>query len=185
MTDKSRSQEFSREFPMAELGDAPVEQVFEASDEEREALRERFGIETLGAVCAELAVTPLSEGSVRVAGKVFASLGQLCVVTLEPVAETIEEEFSVTFLREGPEAEELAEKSALDEEEVDTYDGETLDLGELVTQQVAAAINPYPRKDGAEFGKPDALSDNADGVRENPFAVLRGLGARGGNADEG
>ena len=107
------------------------------------------------------------------------------MVTLEPVEEKIIEPIAVTYLTEVEEPPEDAELAAFDDEEIEEFDGESVDLGELVAQAIASAINPYPRKDGAEFGKPDGLGDNTAGVRENPFAVLKGLKTANGNAEEG
>ena len=99
--------------------------------------------------------------------------------------ETITEPVGVTFLPESDEALEDVEMAAWDEEEIDVLEGESIDLGELVAQTIATAIDPYPRKDGAEFGKAPGLGDNEDGVRENPFAALRDLKPADGNAEKG
>ncbi len=93
-------------------------------------------------------------------------------MTLEPVDEVIEEFISVVYLPEGAEDPEEEEVDPLSDEEYEFFDGESVDLGELVAQQIAAAINPYPRKDGAELGKVASMGDSEPVVRENSFAVL-------------
>ena len=48
--------------------------------------------------------------------------------------------------------ENIAEMDEL-EEEIDTYSGGKIDLGELVAQQMGITIDPYPRKEGAALPK--------------------------------
>jgi len=45
-------------------------------------------------------------------------------------------------------------------------------VGVAVTEHAALAIDPYPRKHGANFGERIESSEQDD-VRPNPFAVLK------------
>ncbi|MCY1301409.1 hypothetical protein D9M70_510200 [compost metagenome] len=54
----------------------------------------------------------------------------------------------------------------------DTFTGDTIDAGVGVSEQVALAIDPYPRKPGAAFGE-RIESTSADDKKPNPFAVLK------------
>ena len=185
MTKEIEQRELSRVFQIEELANDPVSREFSASEEERSALAGRLGVELFNAVRAELSLAGFGSEGIRVEGRVFAELVQNCVVTLEPVEERISEPVAVTYLTKMAEPPEDVEFAALDEEEIEEFDGESIDLGELIAQTLAGAINPYPRKEGAAFGKADGLGDNDAGVRENPFAVLKGLKAANGNAEEG
>lgn len=177
--------EFSRAFRTDELQDGAVSRELIGSNAECVALAARYGVDELRSISAELSVAGVGSRGLRVEGKVSAELVQSCVVTLDPVEESISEDVSVTYLPEGEDDLQDAELAAFDDEEIEPFDGESVDLGELVAQTVAAAIDPYPRTEGAEFGKPSGLGDNERDVRENPFAVLKGLKTANGNEDEG
>ena len=185
MTARDAQPEFSRICQIDELEDDPVSRDMSANENERAGLALRYGVAELHSVRAELSVSGAGQRRIRVDGGVSAKLVQNCVVTLEPVDEVVRAEVAVTFLPESEEALQEADLAAFDDDDVEVFDGESVDLGELVAQTVAAAIDPYPRKEGAEFGKAPGLGDNEGSVRENPFAVLKGLKPAGGNAEEG
>ncbi len=184
MTGEMLHPEFSRILLVEELGEEPVTRSLRGEEPELLALASRFGIDTLKSIGAELIVSAVGSRGLQVNGIATAHVVQNCEVTLEPVSDRIEEKFGVTYLPEGAEALELTDSSPLDEEEVELFDGESVDLGEMVAQQVLAAIDPYPRKDGVEFGKADGLSDNDDRERVNPFAVLMGFKPENGDAGD-
>lgn len=164
--------EFSRVFDVGELQDDGSSRELKASPEELTALQKRYGLDALDEVRGELKISALEAGAMKVTGKIFARLSQTCVVTLEPVDEVIGEFISIAYLPEGAEDPEEEEVDPLSDEEYEFFDGKSVDLGELVAQQIAAAINPYPRKDGAELGKVASMGDSEPVVRENSFAVL-------------
>ncbi|WP_332692021.1 YceD family protein [Bosea sp. (in: a-proteobacteria)] len=117
---------------------------------------------------------------VKLEGKITAALHQICVVTLEafPVALTVP--LKLDF---APEAE-LAAAAAADagEGEIDIevllneqdppepiIDG-VIDLGAITLEFLALALDPYPRKPGANF---DDVAPEA--APESPFAALARL----------
>lgn len=168
--------EFSRPFEVADLEHGDVVRELTATPDELAALQKRFEVETLEAVSAKLAVSPEAGRTVKVEGVVRAKLSQLCVVSLEPIDEMVEEDISVTYLPPGTEEPSGAEAGELGSEaDFEEFDGVVIELGELTAQQIAAALNPYPRKEGVEFGNQGQLEDNAPEERENPFAVLQQL----------
>ena len=184
MTGNPAQPEFSRLLLLDDLGDEPLTREMTATESERAGLAARFGVVELRSIGAELTVSAVGSRGVRVEGRAHAELVQDCVVTLEPIEERIAEIVAVSYLPEGDDAFEQDEIVAVDDEDVETLEGDSIDLGELVAQTVAAAVDPYPRKDGAEFGKASRLGDNEGGVRENPFAVLKGLKPANGNAEK-
>jgi uncharacterized metal-binding protein YceD (DUF177 family) len=106
----------------------------------------------------------------RATGRVSATVGQTCVVTLEPLENQIDELIDVIFAPSS--TSEFVEESAAfeaDEPPEALHDG-TADLGVIAAEFLLLGIDPYPRKPGAEFappGKEDALS--------TPFAALAKL----------
>lgn len=141
------------------------EVVVEASGAECAALAGRMGIEGLRGVRAvfDLSVEPAGVVAARITLKAWAT--QLCVVTLEPFEAVLQETAAVRFVPAGSESED-ADPEAPDEI---PYEGAVIDLGEAVAEQIALALDPYPRAPGA------ALPAEATEEAEGPFAALRAL----------
>ncbi|MFO1188683.1 MAG: DUF177 domain-containing protein [Alphaproteobacteria bacterium] len=143
--------EFSRVFEIDELPADGRELHIEAKPAERAALARRFGILGLDSVVADATLTPAGR-AIRVAGRFDADVVQACVVTLEPVATHVSEGFSVLFERDvGADMTDRVHLIDPDEEDIDILAGSTIDLGEVVAEQLALALPPYPRKPGVEF----------------------------------
>jgi uncharacterized metal-binding protein YceD (DUF177 family) len=119
-------------------------------------------------------VTRHGSGGLHVAGRVSATVEQVCVVTLEPLQNEIEEAVELTFVP-APAAGEGARKRVLDvasddEVEIEPLVNDTVDLGAVATEFLLLGIDPYPRKPEAVF-QPPAAEDDA----EHPFAALASL----------
>jgi len=144
-----------------------------ASAAERAALAKRFGILDIAQLSATLRLIPVGRGAlVRLVGQVSAEVTQACIVTLEPVAEHVEAEFEMAF---GPdvEEEELGEIDLTFEAEdpPDPIVDGVIDVGEAVAEQLALALEPFPRAVGAEFvAPPEAAPEPVE--KANPFAAL-------------
>jgi uncharacterized metal-binding protein YceD (DUF177 family) len=114
-------------------------------------------------------------GGLKVAGEVTATVGQTCVVSLEPMTSELHEPIDLVFL---PAAETQQDADGLDADAIDPdaddeperlVDG-AADLGAAATEFLLLAIDPYPRKPGAEFQAPQAGDSGA-----HPFAALAAL----------
>ena len=102
-----------------------------------------------------------------------ATVGQTCVVTLEPVANEVAEEVDLLF------APQTVRRCRQDGETAASTDARTtrepliggsIDLGALATEFLILGLDPYPRKPDAVFQPPqDATPD------ESPFAALAAL----------
>lgn len=116
---------------------------------------------------------------VHVSGFVSALVGQICVVSLEPMESAVDEAVDVSLAPPAV-AEGLAGKeadghgvSAGDEEPPEPLVGGKVDLGALATEFLLLGIDPYPRKPGAEFAPPK-VEERGD----KPFAALETLKKR-------
>jgi len=175
--------EFSRLVPVDRLEQGEVMEGIRAREGERRALAERFGLIALEGLEAEVRLRRIESGPiVRVEGRFFAAVVQTCVVSLEPVASRLEEPFSLLY---APAGRAKARKARREEggEELrewpEPIEEGAIDIGEAVAQQLALALDPYPRKPGARLE--DMIGD-APGVKtapESPFAVLARLARRG------
>ncbi|SIP95465.1 Uncharacterized metal-binding protein YceD, DUF177 family [Rhizobium sp. RU20A] len=162
----------------------PVSISLKADEKERAALAGFWEIEAVEKLEASLQLTRWKRDGVKMKGEVRARIVQACVLTLEPVVSDIREEVEVIFVPEGSK---LARIPANDSGEMildpdgpdmpELFTGDSIDVGAAVAEQVALAIDPYPRKPGASFGE-RIESTVADDKKPNPFAVLQGLKAK-------
>jgi uncharacterized metal-binding protein YceD (DUF177 family) len=165
--------EFSRPIDVAGLGDRAQSHAIAANPAERAALVRRFGLHALSRLEAQLSLRRRGERNVELSGDFAAELEQVCVVSLEPVPAEIRRSFRQIYSADLP-AESLGEVVVDADEEEDAPEplGSTIDLGEAVAQQLAVALDPYPRRPDAqlpEIGAPAAAAE--DGA----FAALAKL----------
>jgi len=159
--------EFSRLVPVGQLAGTAVHRI-EASAAERDALARRFGLLGIDRLAAEARLTPLARGF-RLDAELVAEVTLECVVTLDPVKSRIEEPFSLVYGE--VDEEEPPEPAGAEDDVVEPWPGEELDIGEAVAQQLSLALDPYPRAPGAALpaeGGPPAEPDH-------PFAALAKL----------
>ncbi|MGJ3264017.1 MAG: YceD family protein [Salinarimonas sp.] len=145
----------------------------EATEAERAALAEAFGLAGIQSLVGEYRVT----GDIRrasVTGVVRGTVTQTCTVTLEPFAAEVSEEVDVDYAPASePTTEEEAALRALDPPD-EIVDGR-IDLGALTAEFLALGLDPYPRKPGVEFAP--VIEDEGT----SPFEKLRDLkGQKGG-----
>lgn len=152
-----------------------VEVAVEANEAERRALAEVLDILGIDRLTGTFTVTPWRKGGAKVRGVVEADVTQACVVTLEPVRQTVREEVDLAFLPEAeaprprPEVEVDPEAPDLPEP---LEDG-SVDLGAITAEHMALGLDPYPRAPGAVF-EPH-IEDDGEVAPASPFAGLAGL----------
>jgi uncharacterized metal-binding protein YceD (DUF177 family) len=162
--------EFSR---LVRLGPEVREVVLEASAAECTALAARFGILGIARLVARLRLQPEPGGTVRARGHLEATVEQACVVTLEPVVQAVSATLDLRIL---PEGEAPGDDDPESPDEIESEGGQ-VDLGEAVAEQLALALDPYPRAEGAVLPELDADVPEAqeEPGRPNPFAKLARL----------
>lgn len=178
MTARRQSKlEFSRPLPLERLGHGAIEVEVSADARERAALARRFDLMALDRLSAELRVSR-DKGLVRVDGHLDADVTQTCVVSLEPVRSELHEDFVQLYTPDPAAA--VAHEVAVEPGEDETPEPlgpEDLDLGEAVAQQLALALDPYPRAPGAN--PPEDLAEpETEAPAKGPFEALRALKPR-------
>lgn len=138
--------EFSRVVEVPKRRGKTVTLAIAAAPAERAALARRFDLLALDRLEAGLQLELQRDGIVQVSGTLVAELEQSCVVTLEPVPSRLAEEF--TLLYGPPEADSEIELDG-EAEPVEPFEGDRIDVGEAVAQQLSLALDPFPRAPGA------------------------------------
>jgi uncharacterized metal-binding protein YceD (DUF177 family) len=164
--------------PVTEIPDVGLSQTIEARPEQRKAMAELGGLPAIGAVKAELRLLPVRGGTVHVTGRVTGKVTQICVVSLDPVENEVDEDVDVVFAPPS-QIRELADSGDEDDGESEDErpdppepieDG-MIDIGKLATDALFLGLDPYPRKPDAVF-EDQVEAPNPD---EHPFAALKAL----------
>ncbi len=73
----------------------------EASPSERQAIAREYGLVEVRALGADLELSRGTDKSVTVTGHIHAEIVQTCVLSLEPVVQSIDEEIDVRYVGRG------------------------------------------------------------------------------------
>jgi uncharacterized metal-binding protein YceD (DUF177 family) len=169
----------TRIFDVSHLGNTPQKQQIVADAAERAALQQQFELLALDSFEADLVIAPWGQLGVKVDGRLRADLVQACVVTLQPVPSHMDHRFSLSFLPADAIAADpktVAEAEVIviydEEDPPEPLEGNSIDLGPILAEQFALALDPYPRAPGATLvNDGDEDVDNA----ASPFAALSKL----------
>ena len=163
-----------------EIPETGLHREIEAPAETRAEIAKLAGVRELPALSAVFDLARHGDG-VAVSGRVQARVGQTCVVSLDPIENTVDEPIDILFTPAAGGAAAPA-KGAKTAKTLDADDDQTealidgkLDLGALASEFLMLAIDPYPRKPCVEFAPPKVEDDG-----EHPFAALAALKKRPG-----
>lgn len=164
-------------------GGTPFKKV--ATEAERIALRDSGKLVDVVSFIVTLELKPWRKTGFRIVGDIDAEVIQNCIVTLEPFSQKVHEELDVAYL---PEAEVARMAKKMEEEgeiviDVEARDppepfsGPEIDIGGLVAEHFALALDDYPRKPGIAFesdagSASDKAEDGAETKKPSPFAAL-------------
>jgi len=154
----------------------------EAGLQERSALARRFGVLSIESLVARGTLVPCADHSrIRLRASLEAEVVQQCVVSLQALMQRINVDFSREYDRDmvdewaglGDDGGEIFFDLNSDELPEPVVGGD-IDLGEVVAEQLALELDPFPR---ASRAKLDELAlrrgkTNVEGEPANPFAVL-------------
>ncbi len=176
---KSEDQPFSYPVKVGHISANPVTVKIAADAAECSRLAGQWDVLEVKGFAAEFEIRRWKKDGVRLKGRVATEIVQTCVVTLEPVASTIDEPIDAIFVPEGSKlaraplsdtGEMLLDPDGPDSPEI--FHGDTIDVGAVAAEYAAMAIDPYPRKDGAAFSA-HVESTEADDAKPSPFAALK------------
>jgi hypothetical protein len=144
-----------------------------ADEPVRAAVAKLAELRALPRLEAAFDVTPFGRDGLHILGRVSATVGQVCVVSLDPMESEIEETVGLVFSPQaktdffgdaGKEVEVIA-----DDAPEPLIDG-VVDLGAIAVEFLILGIDPYPRKPDVVFEPPLAGKEAA-----HPFAALAAL----------
>tara|TARA_Y100001960_G_C14513053_1_gene747447 strand:- start:88 stop:660 length:573 start_codon:yes stop_codon:yes gene_type:complete len=178
--------EFSHCIALEEIDNTPKEFLIRATEAERKSLAIRLQIEEMLELKASgklVWINPDSILSLKV--KFDASIVQACVVTLDLLNLNISEYVELEFSRSV-----MFNSKLIDINDAEPLEGEHIDVGEIVVEELSLAIDPYPRRKNIQtpvshekIGSllPGDLTvnyetiENRESSKNNPFSVLEKL----------
>lgn len=157
--------ELSRPIALSKIRAKRLTVVVQATAEECAAVAARMELPAIQSLECRFVLSRDDDNervSVLAEGHLRAEVTQTCVTSAEDFAAQVEETFQVRFVPAGTERDD-ADPDLPDEI---PYEGDTIDLGEAVAEQLGLALDPWPRIEGATVPVID------DDDSRSPFAIL-------------
>ncbi len=154
--------ELHRPVALDRIGPHGLTVEVEAKADELAAVAARLRVLALSSLQCAFKLRRVGAAMVEAQGVLRAGVTETCVVSLDPFCHDVEEAFTIQFVPPG------AEDDDPDPEAIDqiAYSSNAADLGEAAVEQLALALDPFPRKPGATL--PADVTDEISG----PFAAL-------------
>ena len=149
-----------------------IDMKVEAAGDECAAIAARLGVLAVRSFEADLHAVRETSGNIALYGELSADVDQACVVSLEPVAQAVKTAISQRFTANA-----IEEEEAEDEDPLEPIVDDEIDVGEVLVQNLALSLDPYPRAADAVFEPVDDEASQPSG----PFAALAQL--RDGDAN--
>jgi len=160
---------------VADVPETGLRVALAADERTRDCVAKLADLRALPRFEATFGLARHGRGGLHLVGTLSATVGQTCVLTLDPIENEIEENIDLVF---APATASMADGSgSVEEVSLDgpePLSGGAIDLGAIVTEFLILALDPYPRKPGAVFEPPDVADDS-----DRPFAALAALKKRG------
>lgn len=157
-------------YELGRLSQAGDEIVLSPTEEERQRIAQWADVDRVDSFTARIDLRKLTPIRYAFDVDLVADIVQACVVTLEPVKTHLERKFSRDLLltqapQHVPKEIDVAPVDEDGREEIATL---RYDLAVPVLEELALAIDPYPRAPGVAFEPPP----DPDQAESHPFAAL-------------
>ena len=168
---------FSRANKATEIPAHGLTGTIEATAQEHAAIAEILDLVELKSLDVKFQLTCAGLRRFELAGRVTAAVVQNCVITLEPVENSIDEELAIAF---WPAADVARLESGDEPEDTEVpHDGPEplpenglIDVGQAAYELLASTLDPYPRKPGVQFAGQKDDSEQSEQEGNKPFANL-------------
>jgi uncharacterized metal-binding protein YceD (DUF177 family) len=177
MNQAPESAPLTRKIRVVDIDDS-APKTLEATPGERAKIADLLDLQALDRLCFSYRLRRGAGGRVRLSGRLEATVTQTCVLSLEPVGTSVdvpvEVEFWPTRLVDDLEqkAEDPVQPGLLDWPEA-IEDG-IIDIGPVIYETFATALEPYPKKEGASFHWSQGMPE-PEPSESGPFAALKQL----------
>ena len=167
--------EFSRIFNLDKVGQLPYKYEITATTEELAAVALRFDLLRVEKLTAMIEVRKSDHhGDFEVYATVKADVVQACIATLAEVPDHLEFQFKLSLV-EGDEErfhDDMDWHTEAEKEfDLEFYQNNEIDFGEITAQYLSLELNPYPRAD-IEI---ETIDGEGASEKPNPFDVLTTL----------
>jgi hypothetical protein len=171
MTEGNMLGELAWEHAVQDIPEAGLAVERSATAEERNEIARALDLLGCRSLTARYALTPRGAGHVQLSGSLWAEVEQTCVVTLEPLVNDVAADFNVDYWPET----DMPEPSSgpvdmSDEPDLEPIVAGRIEVGRVVFQSLAGAIDLFPRKPGVTFEAPEPEGDGPN--PDSPFAAL-------------
>lgn len=158
---------------VTDIPEAGLSRERAATAEERDVVADALKLISLEGLKVRYRIDRLAGGAYRLHGSLKSDCQQACVVSLDPVPAHVTDEFDVEFWPDHQPDDDAGELPVLGARDVEPLEAGIIDVGRVVYETLAAALDPYPRKPGAQFDWSDAKTEDPEKV--SPFAALAKL----------
>lgn len=154
------------------------------TESERKTLQAMLDLVDIQNFEVDVEIKKAGAQSYRLKGRVSADIVQNCIVTLERLNSSLQEDIDTRFLPAFPkhakpnESQEITETidiNPLEQSDTEGIVDNVLNVGKVIYETFATAIEPYPRKNDVSFEWDDPLNQDDDIKKNsnNPFAVIK------------
>ena len=155
------------------------ELTIEVDRAERKAIAALLDLAALDRLTFAFRLNRRGQGRIALQGTLATAVTQACVVSLEPVESALDVPVEVEFwpvpmiddLAASPD--EATSHGTLDWPE--PVEGGGIDLGPVIYETLATALDPYPKREGVSLEWSEAGSGAEPEQAESPFAALKRL----------
>ena len=154
--------EFSRPLQVDRVPALGCHERLAADEKECAALATRFDVPRIHSLGGLLNVLPWRGGGLKITGTLNARVDQVSVISLETFTSDLEFAIERYFL--PPQAGHPAA-----DDDVDTIENGSVDLGEILAESLALELDPYPRREGEVFND---IEEQPESAQVSPFTVL-------------
>lgn len=161
--------------PVREIKSNPIEQKLALNQAELKELSNQLDLISIESLECDYKLRPTHKNRIEFIAQLKATLTQLSAVSLEPISKKIDENFTIHFWPSEQNDPETSPELDLEyaEETIEFYEGEHLDIGQIIYEQFVISLDLYPRAEGETFAWENA--DNTEREELHPFAALKKL----------
>lgn len=154
--------ELHRPVALDRIGPQGMAMAVEAETGELPAIAARLRVLGLASLHCAFKLRRVGAATVEAQGVLRARVTETCVVSLDSFCHDVQEAFTLHFVPPGTE-DDNPDPEAIDQI---AYAGGAADLGEAAVEQLALALDPFPRKPGATLPADEGAEPSS------PFAAL-------------